>query len=361
MAKDFFRTFIEDLDDPDTHIAADGKSSAEFASFIDTGSYILNAAFSGTLFGGFPDNKAIILAGDPAVGKTFFALSLVKRFLDNNPKARVFYYDTEGAVTNQMMVERGIDIHRVVKSEPATLEDFRNKCIKLLDKYEALGPKDRFPAMLVLDSLSQLPSHKEGEDARAGTTVKDMTKAPVIKGIFRILRLKMAKLQIPMVVTNHTYAVVGAYVPTKEVAGGNGAKYASDIIAMLSKAKDKDDASDAKRVTGSIITALMAKSRMTREQTKVHTRIAFDGGLDRYYGLLEYAVAWDVVEKVGNKYKFPNGDTAFEKAIKKNPEKFWTDEVLKALDVHVGKNFKYSSAPTDPDVEEADDVEDADA
>jgi len=352
MAKDFFRSFIEDLDDPDTAIASDGKSSAEFGGFIDTGSYILNAAFCASIYGGFPNNKASILAGDPAVGKTFYALSLVKAFLDANPRARVFYFDTEGAVTNKMLEERGIDLTRVVKSEPVSLEAFRNVTVKLLDKYALLAGKERFPALMVLDSLSQLPSDKEIKDAQGNTTVRDMTKAPVIKGIFRLIRLKLAKLQIPLVVTNHTYSVIGSYMPMKEVAGGNGAKYASDFICMLSKAKERDS---EKKLVGNIITALMTKSRLTKEGTKVHTRIMFDGGLDRYYGLLEYAIVAGIVVKAGTKVKFPDGTTAFESQVNKNPTKYWTKDLLDQMDAFLTKEFSYSSAPAaDADTEDDD-------
>lgn len=345
MAVDFFKKFVDGLDDSETAVAADGVSAAEFTGFIDTGSYIFNAALSGSLFGGFPNNKAIVLAGDPATGKTFFALSLIKNFLASDAKARVFYFDTESAVTNQMLLERGIDVKRIAKSEPRSLEHFRTVVLKLLDQYKALSEK--FPLLLVLDSLSMLPSNKELTDASEDKDTKDMTKAPVIKGIFRMLRLSMAKQRVPLIVTNHVYAAIGAYVPTKEMSGGSGAKYAADTIVFLSKSKEKDD---EKHVTGNIITARMHKSRITREETKVQTRIKFDGGLDRYYGLLEHAVAAGLVKK-GTKYEFPNGEKAFEKSILKNPEKYFTDDLLKALEDYVKVAFSYTSTPA---VEESD-------
>lgn len=342
MAKDFFRQFIDDIGDEDTTVAADGLSAAEFSGFIDSGSYIFNAALSGSIYGGFPNNKAVVLAGDPATGKTFFALGLVKYFLDSKPDARVFYFDTESAVTNQMLMDRAIDVKRVAKSEPDSIEKFRSVAVKLLDTYAALPKDERFPMLIVLDSLSMLPSHKEIGDITEGKDTKDMTKPGLIKGAFRVLRLKMAKVQVPFIITNHVYSVIGAYVPTKEIGGGSGAKYAADTIVMLSKAKEKDA---EKHVIGSVITCRTDKSRLTREGTKVQTRIMHDGGLDRYYGLLDYAVAVGVVEKVGNKYRFPGSTTtAFEKSIVKAPEKFFTKEVLDALDVALAARFKYSAA-----------------
>lgn len=351
MAVDFFKKFVNDLGDPDTAIAADGTSAGEFTGFIDSGSYILNAALSGSLFGGLPNNKAIIFAGDPATGKTFFALGMVKHFLAANPDARVFYFDTESALTKQMFIDRGIDPDRVAISAPPTIEAFRTTALKVLDAYAAIDETKRFKLLLVLDSLSMLPSVKEVTDITEGKDTKDMTKAPIIKGAFRVLRLKMAKLQVPMIVTNHVYAVIGAYVPTKDMSGGSGAKYAADTIVFLSKAGEKDK---EKQLVGNVITVTMKKSRLTREGTKVKTRILFDGGLDRYHGLLELAEETGVVKKEGLRYKFPHIDKlVFEKAVIAEPEKFWTEDVLKQLDEHVSQTFKYTG-----NIEEVEDGED---
>jgi RecA/RadA recombinase len=339
MAADFFKKFVKDLGDSDTNLASEGLAASEFTGYIDSGSFILNAAVSGSIYGGIPNNKAIVFAGDPATGKTFFALGVVKNFLATDKNARVFYYDTESSVTNEMMTSRGIDITRVAKSEPNSLEDFRNKCSKLLDMYAAIPAAERFPLLIVLDSLSQLPSKKEIGDVAEEKDTRDMTKPGIIKGTFRVLRLKMAKVAVPMVVTNHVYASIGAYVPTKEIAGGSGAQYAADTIVMLSKKKEKDADNE---VIGNVIHINMKKSRLAKENTKVDTRILYSGGLDRYYGLLEHAEAAGIVKKEGNKYVFPDGRKAFEKQIMREPATFWTTDVLAALDTYIQKEFKYS-------------------
>lgn len=353
MKVDFFRKFADDLGEPDTTIAADGTSAAEFSGFVDTGSYILNAAISGSLFNGMANNKAIVFAGDPGVGKTFFALSIMRHFLDQNAKSRVVYFDTESAVTNAMMEARGIDPARVLKSEPDSIERFRTVALKILDAYAAIPTEDRFPFLMVLDSLSALSSSKEIGDITEGKDTKDMTKPGLIKGAFRVLRLKMARTQVPMIVTSHTYAIIGAYVPTKEMAGGSGAKYAADTIVMLSKKKDKGTDNDH---IGNIIHVKMEKSRLSREGTKVDTRIAFNGGLDRYYGLLDYAVEAGLVKKVSTRYQFPDGTKAFEKAINKNPEQFYTEEFLRELDTYMQTQFTYTAGADTA----ANDTEDSD-
>lgn len=347
---DFFQQFVRDLDDEDTSIASDGNSPAEFAGFIDTGSYILNAAVSGSLFGGIPNNKTVLFAGDPATGKTFFALGIIKNFLEMHKNARVFYFDTESAVTVKMMTDRGIDASRVAISAPSSIQGFRNTAVKLIDQYAKREGKDRFPCLIVLDSLSMLPSRKEIQDIDENKETKDMTKPGEIKGAFRILRLKMGKVGIPMIVTNHVYANIGGYGNQKVIGGGSGALYASDTIVMLSKKQEKVD---DERV-GNIIHARMKKSRLSREETQVDTRILYNGGLDRYYGLLGYAEAAGLVKKVATRYEFPDGSKAFEKAINKSPEKFFTQDLLEKLDVYIKTQFQYTTG-----TEEVDDNDDA--
>lgn len=349
MAKtDFFKSFVDDLGDPDTSIAADGTSSAEFSGYIDTGSYVLNAALSGSIFGGLPNNKAIVFAGDPATGKTFFALGLVKQWQSQYDTGRTFYFDTESAVTNQMMESRGIDTKRVAKSEPDSIEGFRNTAVKLLDKYAAIPKEDRFPLLLVLDSLSMLPSRKEVQDVTDEKDTKDMTKPGVIKGTFRMIRLKLAKVQVPFIITNHVYASIGAYVPTKAIAGGSGAQYASDTIVMLSKKQEKV----GEVIVGILVHVHVKKSRVSRENTKVDVRILFDGGLDRFYGLLDYAVEAGLIKKLATRYELPDGSKVFEKVIWAHPEKVFTQELLEKLDEFMKPKFTYSTP-----VASAEDVE----
>ena len=216
----FFKNLIEEIKDEDTSIASDGAGSAEFGGFIDTGSYVLNAVLSGSLYGGVPDNKITAFAGESATGKTYFVLSIVRAFLNKHPEGGVIYYDTEAAVTRKMMSERGIDTDRVIISEPDTIQKFRMHALKMLDAYEKQPEDKRPPMMMVLDSLGLLSTTKELEDSTEGKETRDMTKAQTIKATFRVLTLKLAKVKVPMLVTNHVYDMVGSYVPTKEMGGG---------------------------------------------------------------------------------------------------------------------------------------------
>jgi RecA/RadA recombinase len=333
----FLRNLVESLKDEDTSIVADGKGAAEFSGTIDTGSYILNAVLSGSIFGGVADNKITAFVGESATGKTFFILGIIKAFLDKDPQAGCLVYDTEAAVTKQMMEERGIDTKRVIVAEMDTIQRFRTHALKTLDFYEKSG-KDRPPFMMVLDSLGLLSTTKEMEDTAEGKETRDMTKAQVIKAAFRVLTLKLAKVKVPLLVTNHVYASVGAYVPTNEISGGSGLKYAASTIAMLSKKKDKDNNND---IIGNIIKVKMHKSRLSKENGQVEVRLSYDKGLDRYYGLLELAEKYDVIKKVSTRYEMPNGTKLFGKEINNNPEKYFTEDLLKILDECAKKEYSY--------------------
>jgi len=335
---DFFRDMVKQLNDENTSIAEDGLASAEFSGTIDTGSYILNAALSGSIYGGVPNNKITAFAGESATGKTFFVMGVVKRFLDDNPTGAVFYFDTEAAVTKEMMSSRGIDTNRVIVSEPDTIQKFRHIALQIVDNYnEQKG--DKPPMLMVLDSLGQMSTTKEVEDTHAGSETKDMTKAAILKATFRVLNLKLAKANVPLLVTNHVYEMVGAYIPTKEMAGGSGLKYTASQICFLSKRKEKD----GKEVVGSIIRVKMTKSRLTKENKEVQVLLTYDKGLDRYYGLLELAEKYELIKKVANRYEMPDGSKVYAKVILKEPEKYFTTEFLDRIDAAAKQEFTYGS------------------
>lgn len=334
---EFLRELMKVVKDEDTSMASDGIGSAEFGSFIDTGSYALNAVLSGSLFGGIPDNKVTAFAGESATGKTYFALGVVRSFLDKHPNGGIVYYDTEAAITKQMMEERGIDTKRVIIAEPDTIQKFKTHALKLLDAYDMKKPEERPPMMFVLDSLGMLSTTKEMEDSLEGKDTRDMTKAQIIKAAFRVLTLKLAKVKVPLLVTNHVYEMVGAYVPTKELGGGTGLKYAASTIAMLSKRKEKDGTD----VVGNIIKVKMYKSRLSKENSQVEVLLTYAKGLDRYYGLLEIAEKYGVIKKSGTRYMLPNGELVFGKHINEEPEKYYTEEVLMQLEGAVKQEFKY--------------------
>lgn len=315
----------------------DGLDGSDVCGYIDTGSYTFNALLSGSLFDGLPSNKITCLAGESATGKTYFSIGIVAQFLAANPEGIVLYFDTEQAVTSDMFTERGVDPKRVAVFPVETVEEFRHQCLTIVDKVLATDESERKPMMIVLDSLGMLSTAKEMNDVAEGKNTRDMTRAQVIKGTFRVLTLKLGKAKIPMLMTNHTYDVVGAYVPTKELGGGSGLKYAASTIVTLSKKKDKQD----DEVVGNIITCKLYKSRLTKENKIVQVQLNFDSGLNRYYGLVDLALDYGIFKKNSTKIELPDGTKAFEKHINEEPEKYFTQEILKQIDERVQEDFKY--------------------
>jgi RecA/RadA recombinase len=334
----FLKSLLKELNDEDTYLADDGNASSEYGGYIDTGSYILNALLSGSIYGGVPDNKVTAFAGESATGKTFFVLGIVRAFLDKNPDGAVVYYDTEAAVTKSMMSSRGIDTARVIIAEPDTIQKFKTHALKLIEAYEKQPADKRPPMMFVLDSLGLLSTSKEMEDSLEGKDVRDMTKSQVIKAAFRVLTLKLAKVKIPMLITNHVYEVVGSYVPTKEISGGSGLKYAASTIAMLSKKKEKDGDGE---IIGNQIKIKTFKSRLSKENQDATVLLTYNKGLDRYYGLLELAEKYEIMKKVSTRYELPDGRKVFGKEINTNPELYFTEEILARLEECAKKEFSY--------------------
>ena len=331
-------------------VVSDGVAAGDVDSFIDSGSYIFNALLSGSLYGGLPKNKITAIAGESATGKTFFALGMCKQFLEDHPEAAVIYFESESAITKEMIEERGIDSSRVVIVPVVTVQEFRTQSINILDKYLETPEDERPPMMFCLDSLGMLSTTKEIEDTADGKETRDMTRAQIVKGAFRVLTLKLGRAKVPMIVTNHTYDVIGSMFPQKEMGGGSGLKYAASSIVYLSKKKEKDGT----EVIGNIIHCKNAKSRLTVENRIVDVRLTYDKGLDRYYGLLDLALAFGVFKKASTRVELPNGKTEFGKTINNNPEKYFTDEVMEQLEVVVQDYFKYGNKTRTDNTEESD-------
>ena len=333
----FLKNVIKEIGNEYATIAVDGIEAGDVDSYIDTGSYIFNALLSGSLYGGLPSNKITALAGESATGKTYFAMGIVKAFLDSDPEAGVIFFESESAITKELIVNRGIDSERMVIVPVSTVQEFRHQVLKVLNSYLLQNESDRKPLFLCLDSLGMLSTTKEMEDTAEGKETRDMSRAQVLKAAFRVLTLKLGRAKVPMLVTNHTYDVIGSMFPTKEMGGGSGLKYAASTIVYLSKKKEKDGT----EVIGNIIHCKNHKSRLTVENRIVDVRLTYDKGLDRYYGLLELAEKYEVFKKVSTRYELPNGTKQFGKTILNDPKTYFTEEVMESLEEAAKKEFKY--------------------
>ena len=335
----FIKDLVKSTGNEYANIVSDGVAAGDVDTFVDTGSYVFNSLLSGSLYGGLPSNKITAIAGESATGKTYFALGMVKQFLEDHPDSAVIYFESESAISKTMIEDRGIDSKRMVIVPVVTVQEFRKQAISILDKYLETDESKRPPMMFCLDSLGMLSTTKEIEDTADGKETRDMTRAQVLKAAFRVLTLKLGRAKVPMVVTNHTYDVVGSMFPTKEMGGGSGLKYAASSIVYLSKKKEKDGT----EVIGNIVHCKNHKSRITVENKMVDVRLTYDKGLDKYYGLLDLALKYGIFKNVSTRIELPDGSKTFGKTINNNPEKFFTEDIMKQLDECAEKEYKYGN------------------
>ena len=336
---DFLKDIIKETGNEYATLVSVGVEAGDVDSFIDTGSLAFNALLSGSIYGGMPSNKITAIAGEAATGKTFFALGIVKAFLDKNKDAGVIYFESESALTKELVEARGIDSTRMVIVPVATVQEFRHQSIKVIDKYLEQPEDKRKPLMFVLDSLGMLSTTKEMEDTAEGKETRDMTRSQIVKAAFRVLTLKLGKAKVPMIMTNHTYDVIGSMFPQKEMGGGSGLKYAASNIVYLSKRKEKD----GKEIIGNIIHCKNYKSRLTKENALIDVRLTYKDGLDKYYGLLELAIKHGIFKSVSTRVELPDGSKQYAKTINNEPDKFFTKDVLAQIDEAAKKEFLYGA------------------
>ena len=337
--KDFLKEIIKETGNEFASLASEGITAGDVTSFIDTGSYSFNALLSGSIYGGLPGNRITAIAGEAATGKTFFALGILKNYLDKDKDAGVVLFESENAVSKDMIEARGVDSKRVVVVPVSTVQEFRTQAIKILDKYLEQDPKDRQPLMFVLDSLGMLSTTKEMTDTGEGKETRDMTRSQIVKSTFRVLTLKLGQAGVPMLMTNHTYDVIGSMFPQKEMGGGSGLKYAASTIIYLGKRKEKIGT----EVVGNIIHCKIYKSRITKENAQIDVKLTYKKGLDKYYGLLQLGEEAGIFKKVSTRYEMPDGSKVFGKTINDEPEKYFTKEVLDKIDEHANQKFTYGS------------------
>lgn len=284
--------------DNDAEIIEDSKY-ANIDEWIPTGSYILNATLSGSLFRGMPNRRSICLAGESGSGKTYIALSICRHAISMGYD--IIYCDSEGAVDIETVKRIGVDTKRFIIKPVGTVEEFSNFSANLVKTISEIKETGATPPkiMVVLDSLGNLASNKEKNDVVEGTGKRDMTKQQLIRSTFRVVGNDFSKLGIPFIINNHTYEVVGSYIPTKAVSGGGGIIYNASVILMLSKAKleDKESEEEAKRKgvemkrTGIIVNIDPMKQRFAKP-IKSRMHISFFKQPNPYVGL-EAFINWE--------------------------------------------------------------------
>ena len=265
--------------------------------YIGTGSYILNAAVSGSLFGGLPNRRSMMLAGESGAGKSYLAASMAREAQKKG--YTVIVLDSEGAWDKEFAGRIGVDTSKLIAVPVNVISEVNTFLANLCDKMASSKSKDK--VFIILDSVGNLTSDKEKNDSTEGNQVRDMTKQQQLKALFRVNGLKMSKLAIPFLIVNHVYAKID-FMGGVEVSGGQGLKYNPSITMILTKAQLRDDKIGEKIVeqnkgktdytrTGVLVTATPFKSRFTRP-VKVKFQIPFFKAPNPYVGLEQY-LTWE--------------------------------------------------------------------
>jgi RecA/RadA recombinase len=264
----------------------DKSTISEIDHFIPTGNYNLNACLTGSLFGGYPNNRAVAIAGPSGTGKTFLLLNGIKRAQDLGYS--IVFYDSENAVDRDLIEKFGIDPTRFRYEPCNTVQEFRSSVTALTDLLiEQKNKGVELPKILIaLDSAGNLATQKEIDDAKSGSDKADMTRAKLLKSAFRILMTKLGICKIPFLFTNHTYQTQDLFSQTVS-GGGTGPEYAASIILFLGKAKLKEGTEQ----TGIIVSAKPNKNRFAKP-SPIKFHISFSKGMNPYIGLEEY-ISWD--------------------------------------------------------------------
>ena len=336
----------------------DQSNFSEVTEWIPTGNYHLNACVSGSLFGGWPNNRSCSVAGPSGTGKTFLTLNSVREAI--NMGYSIIYYDSEAAVDKEQMIKFGIDITKVNYQPMNTVQDFRTSITTITQKMQEIKRNGgKIPKlMIILDSAGNLATRKEIDDAASGSEKSDMTRSKILKSIFRIIMTPLADLKIPFIFTNHTYQSQ-SFIPMQIAGGGTGPEYAASIVLMLGKAQLKDGADKV----GIIVTAKPSKNRFAKP-TPIKFHLNFSEGMNPYVGLEQYAT-WDIcgitkgsIEKGKKVPKATARGWICEHLDEAVPNKeFFTDkvftrEVLERIEIHIKPLFNYNSESSSLDIEE---------
>lgn len=285
---------------------------------------------------------------------TFILLKALKEYLDADKENEVIFFESEGALNKPLLIDRGLDVNRVSIVPISTVEELRHQALVAMDYMELLWKESgEYPKIVMcLDSLGMLGTDFEVNTSRTGENKADMGKrAQLIKSVFRNMTLKLSLLQIPMIITNHTYKGMGKYDPTK-MSGGQGLEFAASIIIFLSKSKDTEGKDKIKNLIGNNITFIVHKGRMTIEGSKAIVNLNFKGGIGRYNGLVDMFVKAKIIQKSGSWYAYKEERIGQgEKQVYANLPNFVDDEMLDQLDPYIEERFCYGAYNDEETVE----------
>ena len=303
---------------------------------ISTPVPIVNVALSGSLNGGLTPGLTM-WAGPSKHFKTAFSLLMAKSYLDKYDDAALLFYDSEFGTPQSYFDSFGIDTNRVLHTPLTDIEQLKFDVMKQLTELER-GEH----LIIVIDSIGNLASKKEVEDALDGKSVADMSRAKQVKSLFRMVTPHLSLKDIPMVVVNHTYKEIGMF-PKDIVGGGTGSYYSADNIFILGRQQEKDGT----ELTGYNFIINVEKSRYVKEKSKIPVSVSFDGGISKWSGLLDIALESKHVVKPSNgwysKVNTQTGEVEDKKYREKDTDssEFW-ESILNDATFHEFVTSKYA-------------------
>lgn len=351
MGKNDYSDIFKELDkvNPDGGILSESALSI-VDSWIDTGSYALNAICSGSCYKGIPQGRIVGLAGPSGCGKTLMATKIVGNFQKQSPDNWGIVFDSEIAVDAQTALQLGADPSRIRHYPVNTVKETRNQVVKVLQSIVEKGLQGKF--IIVIDSLGNLAGDKEVSDAQEDKFASDMgTRAKDIKSMLRVLTYKAAKAKTTIIFTNHIYNDPTAMYPSaiKNQSGGEGPIYMASLLIQLGFKREKNEKdfekdaiiAIAKSVGGITMHALTPKNRFIPPMLETDLYLNFKTGLDRYSGLFDMAHAMGVI--TGDRSYECNGiKLGFRKDFERNPET-WEKTLLPILEQKIKKEFAFHS------------------
>jgi len=307
---------------------------------ITTSVPIINVALSGKLDGGLTPGLTM-WAGPSKHFKTAFSLLMAKSYLDKYKDAALLFYDSEFGTPQSYFDSFGIDTNRVLHTPLTDIEQLKHDVMQQLTQLER-GDK----LIIVIDSIGNLASKKEVDDAVEGKSVADMSRAKQVKSLFRMVTPHLNLKDIPMVVVNHTYMEIGMF-PKAIVGGGTGSYYSADNIFIIGRQQEKEGT----EVVGYNFIINVEKSRYVKEKSKIPVTVSFDGGISRWSGLLDIAIESGHVIKPSNgwysKVDKETGEVEDKKyRIKDTDTKdFWLPIITsKSFQSYVEEKYRVASA-----------------
>lgn len=326
------------------------------SEYIDTGSMVLNAIISGSLYGGIPGGRVTMLAGESMVGKSLFVLKI----LANAQKAGKIpvIFDTENAIDPEGAARLGLDISKVKYVPCITIEQTRNSIFKFLTSVQEKGLEGKF--IIAIDSLGNLQSEMDMKRMDKESTSSDMgTRAKAMKTLLQTCTNLAALTRTTMVMTNHVYDDPAAMYASieKNIPGGKAAMYLPSVTVQLARKPMKDDGGKTidndmavaqKNYSGIVIKALTRKNRIIRQYLEAEMYLSFASGLDKYYGLLDLLVGMGVIIQTGSTYTRVDGSKlGYYKNWKRDKSKW--DEFLPILESKIKETWSYSNKVIDDD------------